>query len=173
MQNGVVSEAVCFSEIDSMKHLKDFLGVEKADEGFLGAFLGDVKNPLSYISVLWREKAQHFGKGFQRCQALIASVWLVFALLLESIEEGQNEFRGDMLYPERCDLDAVILCRKGEKELEGIPVGFDGIRACPLDVGKVVDQELTDEGGKLHVFFFCHSAKSTSCFRLAASATRR
>jgi hypothetical protein len=30
-------------------------------------------------------------------------------------------------------------------------------------MGEIVDQELTDEGGKLHVFLFCHSAKSTRC----------
>ena len=146
-----------------MKHLKDFLLVEKADERFLGAFLGDVKDSLGHIPALRRDKAQHFGKGFQRCQALIASLCQIFSFFLQSIEEGQDELTREMFYSERFDLDAVILGRKGEKELKGIAVGFDGIGACPLDMGKIVDQELTDEGGKLHVFLFCHSAKSTRC----------
>ena len=68
-----------------------------------------------------------------------------------------------MFYPERFDLDAMILGREGEKELEGIPVGFDGIGAYSLDMGKIVDKELMDERGKLHVFLFCHRAKSTRC----------
>lgn len=78
-----------------------------------------------------------------------------------------------MLQPERSDFDPVIRCREGQKELKGIPVGFDGIVAYSFDMGEVVIEELMETWGKLHDFLFCHRAKSTKALRLAASATRR
>ena len=65
-----------------------------------------------------------------------------------------------MLQPEGVHLDAVMLCGKREKELEGIPVGSDGVMAHPPDVGEIMIEELVDAGGELHTFHFCQMVKS-------------
>ena len=71
-------------------------------------------------------------------------------------------------------LDAIMLCSKWEKELEGIAVGLNGIVAhCP-DVKEVLIEELMDARGKLHIFF--HSlqrVKSNRFLRVFALATLR
>ena len=97
----------------------------------------------------------------------------IFPLSLEVIEESEDELGGDMFYPEGPDLDAVILCSEGQEELEGVPVGSDGVGAHPLDVGKIVVEVLEDEGVELHSFLFCQREKSTRFLRLCASATLR
>ena len=52
-----------------------------------------------------------------------------------------------MLQPEGFDFDAVIVCSKDQKELEGIPVGFEGMLAHPFEVRQVVVEEPMDGGG--------------------------
>ena len=54
MQKCVVTRAVCFSKIDSLQDVEDFFLVEKADQGFVGAFLRDVKDYLGRLPALWR-----------------------------------------------------------------------------------------------------------------------
>jgi hypothetical protein len=49
-----------------------------------------------------------------------------------------------VLNGEGSNFDVIIFCGEGEKELEGIPVGFDGILCHPLDVCEVVIEELMD-----------------------------
>ena len=78
-----------------------------------------------------------------------------------------------MFHSERFYLDAVVLCGKGEEELKGISIGFNGIVAHPLDVREVLIEELMHRGGKLHSFLSCQRAKSTRFLRLCASATLR
>ncbi len=78
-----------------------------------------------------------------------------------------------MFRPEGSDLDAVVLCGEGQKELEGIPVGFDGMGADPLNVVKILAEEVMDKGVEFHCFLFCQREKSTRWLRLLASATRR
>lgn len=65
-----------------------------------------------------------------------------------------------MLQPEGLYPDAVMLCGKREKELEGIPVGSDGVMAHPPDVGEIMIEELMDARGELHIFHFCQTVKS-------------
>jgi hypothetical protein len=45
--------------------------------------------------------------------------------------------------------------------------------ADPLDVGKILVEELVDKGVELHCFLFCQREKSTRLLRLLASATLR
>ena len=144
MKKGVVPEALLSSEIDSVKDLENFLLVEKPDQGFLCAFLRDVKYPIGQFPVLWALESQHFGKGFEGSQALIASCGKIVALPFKAIEECQDELGGEMLYLERSDGNAVIGGREGHKELEGIPIGFDGMGADPFYMGKVLIEELMD-----------------------------
>ena len=118
--------------------------VEKPDQGFLSAFLRDIKYSIGQFPVLWALESQHFGKGFEGRQALIAGFGKIVALPFKSIEERQDEFGGKMLYPERFDGNVVIGGRERHKELEGIPIGFDGMGTNPLDMGKVVIEELMD-----------------------------
>jgi len=144
VKKGVISEALFSSEIDRLKDLQDFLLVEKSDEGFLSAFLRDMKYPIGQFPVFWALESQHFGEGFEGRQALIAGFGKIFALPLKSIEESQDEFGGDMLYPERSDFNVVIRGREGQKDSEGIPIGCDGMEAYPFDMGKVLIEELMD-----------------------------
>jgi hypothetical protein len=94
---------------------------------------------------------------------LVASLWKVFSIFFEAVQESEYEIRAEVLYGERFRLDVVVVCRKGKEELEGIAVGLDGKGADPFDSGKVVSEKLLDERGKLHVFIFCHRAKSSRC----------
>jgi hypothetical protein len=80
---------------------------------------------------------------------------------LKGIEEGQDELGGNMLQSERSDLDTVMICGKGKQELKGIPIGPDGIGADPLDVDKIMIEELMNNGGEFHCFVFCQREKST------------
>jgi hypothetical protein len=99
------------------------------------------------LSVLRIEDAEHFGEGFDGCQSVVACSGQVVALRLEIIQKGQDELRCDLLQPQGSDFDAVIVCGKDQKELEGISISFDGTVAYSLDVGKVVVEELVDGGG--------------------------
>ena len=78
-----------------------------------------------------------------------------------------------MFHPEGSDLDPVVLCSEGQKELEGIPVGPDGIGADSLDVVEIMIEELMNKGVKFHSFLFCQREKSTRFLRFCASATLR
>ena len=100
--------------------------------------------PIGQFSIFGTLEAHHFRKGFKGCKTLIAGFGEIFALPFEPTEESQDEFRGDMLYPERADFSALIRSSEGQKEPEGIPIGFDGMGTNPLDMGKVVIEELMD-----------------------------
>ena len=144
MQQGVIPEALFCSEIDGLKDLQDFILVEKPDEGFLRALLRDMQYPIGRFSAFGTLEAHHFRKGFEGCKTLIAGFGEIFAFPLKLTEESQDEFRGDMLYPKGSDFNAVIRGSEGQKEPEGIPIGFDGMGTDPLDMGKVVIEELMD-----------------------------
>ena len=79
-----------------------------------------------------------------------------------------------MFEPEGFDFDAIMLCGKGKKELEGIPIGLNGIVAHSPDVKEVLIEELMDARRKLHIFFHsCQRVKSNRFLRLFALATLR
>ena len=60
-------------------------------------------------------KPDHFGKGFQRCKAMISCLCNVIAMLLQIIEVGQNQIGAKVVDRERGDLDVVIFCRERQK----------------------------------------------------------
>ena len=93
------------------------------------------------------EEADHFSEGFESSDALIACSGPVAALGLEIIQEGKDELRCDLLQPEGFYFYAVIVCGKDQEELEGIPVGFEGMVAHPFDVRQIAVEELVDWGG--------------------------
>jgi hypothetical protein len=49
-----------------------------------------------------------------------------------------------VLDPKRVDLYATILGGKGQKDAEGIPVGFDSFLAAALYAGKVLIKKLVN-----------------------------
>ena len=147
--------------------------VEEADKPLLGAFLGDVEDGFCPLTVIGIHKRDHFGKGLKGCKAVISGPNQVFALLLKSIEKGKDQLRGEVFHSEGFYLNAKMICRKGKEDLEGIPVGFDGIGTEPLDMGEVVVEEVMDALREFHLSLFCHRVKSTRFFRLMASATLR
>jgi hypothetical protein len=173
MKQDIVPEPLFSSEIDGLKDLQDLIVVEESDERFLVALLGEVEDHLCRLSLIGVHKADHLSKGFQGGESMIAGPGEVFSLSLEIVEKGQDEPGGDVFQPEGSDLDPVVLCSEGQKELEGIPVGFDGMGADPFDVGKILAEELMDKGVELHRIFCCQREKSTRFLRLMASATLR
>jgi hypothetical protein len=160
VEEGVITYAFFFLQIDDMKDLEDLFRVEEPDEGFLGALLRDGENGLCELTLVRIEKADHFGEGFDGSQSLIACSGHVVTLGLEIIQESEEEIGGDLLQPEGFDFDAVIVCGKDQKELEGIPVGFEGMVTDSLDVRKVMVEELVDGGRELHSLPFCQREKS-------------
>jgi hypothetical protein len=52
-----------------------------------------------------------------------------------------------------------MIGRKGQKQAEGIPIGFDGLMTAALDAHKVLIKKLINTGGKFHVCSFCDLAK--------------
>ena len=97
MEEGVIPGTFFSLEIDGMKELEDLLGVEEPDERFLGAFLRDGENGLCQLSMIRIEEADHFGKGLEGSESLIASSGQIAALGLEVIQEGKDELGGDLL----------------------------------------------------------------------------
>ena len=91
MEEGVITEAFFFLEIDGLKDLEDFLRVKEPDEGFLGALLGDGENGLCQWSLVRIEEANHFGEGFDGSETLIASSGQIATLRLEIIQESEEE----------------------------------------------------------------------------------
>jgi hypothetical protein len=94
---------------------------------------------------------------------LVASLWKVFSIFFEPVQESEYEIGVEVVYGERFRLDVVVVCREGKEELEGIAVGHYGKRAEPFDIGQVVSEKLLDERRKLHAFLFCHREKSSRC----------
>jgi hypothetical protein len=160
VEEGVIAETFFSLEIHDMKEGEDFFWVKEADEGFLSSLLWDEENGLSHFSLLRIEEADHFGEGLEGSESLIACSGQVVTMGLEIIQEGEEELRCDLLQPQGPDFDAVIVCGENQKELEGIPVGFEGMLAHPFNVRKVVIEELVDGGGELHSLPFCQRENS-------------
>jgi hypothetical protein len=160
VQEGVIAEALFSLEIDDMKDLEDLFRVEETDEGFVGALLGDGENGLCQLSLVRIEEADHFGEGLEGSESLIASSGQVVTMGLEIIQESEEELGGDLLQPEGFDFDPVIICGKDQKELEGIPVSFEGTVAHPFDMREVAIEELMDGRRELHILPRCQTEKS-------------
>jgi hypothetical protein len=160
VEEGVIAGAFFSLQIDDMKEGEDLLRVEEADEGFLSALLRDGENGLGQCSVVRIEEADHFGEGLEGGESLIASSGQVVAPRLEVIQEGENELGGDLLQSKGFDFDAVVICGKEEKELEGIPIGFESMVADSLDMREVAIEELVDGGRELHIPPRCQTEKS-------------
>ena len=144
MQEGVVPESLFSFEVNRLKDLEDFLLVEKPDQGFAEAFLRNVDDSFSQLTVLGGHEPDHFGKGLEGGKAQVAGSGKVVALLLQLFEKRDDQRNRDVLNGEGSHFDAIIVCSEGQEELKGIPVGFDGIWAHPLDVCQVVVEELMD-----------------------------
>jgi hypothetical protein len=160
VEEGVIPGAFFSLQIDDLKDFEDLLWVEESDEGFLGALLRNGENALSELTMVRIEEADHFGEGLEGGQSLIAGSGQVVTMGLEIIEEGEEELGGDLLQTEGFDFDAVVICGKEEKELEGIPIGFEGMLTHPFDMRKVAIEELVNGGGELHSLPFRQREKS-------------
>ena len=160
VQKGIVPEALVAFQVDHLEETENLLLVKEADEGLLGALWGDGEDDLGQVSLLGVEEAEHLGEGLDDGQTLVAGSGQVASLGLKLIQEGQDEPGGDLLQSQGSDLDPVVLGRKGEEELEGIPVGFERMDAHPFDLGKVLIEELMDAGAKFHSLPRCQMAKS-------------
>jgi len=91
VEEGVITAALFSLEIDDMKDLEDLFQVEEADEGFLGALLGDRENGLCQWSLVRIEEADHFGEGLKGSEALIASSGQIVTMGLEIIQKSEEE----------------------------------------------------------------------------------
>lgn len=93
MKQGIITETLFPSQVDSLKDLEDFLLIEKPDEGSLKTFLWDVDDLFGHFSVIRIHKADHFAKGLESRQTKIAGFGKVVTVLLQVIEEGDDELR--------------------------------------------------------------------------------
>ena len=91
MKERVVPETLVCFEIDSFEDLQDLVMIEEADDGFLIAPLWDAEDGVCEVMMLRIHEADHFGKGLQSGEAVIAGPDNVFALLLEIIEKGEDQ----------------------------------------------------------------------------------
>ena len=142
MQKGVVPESTFSFEVNRLKDLENLLLVKKPNQGFAEAFLRNVDDSFSQLTVLGGHKPDHFGKGLEGGKTQVARSGKVVALLLQLFEKRDDQRDRDVLNGEGSYFDAIIFSGEGQEELEGIPVGFDGIRSHPLDVCQVVVEEL-------------------------------
>ena len=87
-----------------MKHMEDFILVEKADEGSLGAFLRDVKDSLSHILLCGEMKRSILAKDLRAARR-----WFrVFGRFFRSFSRALRKARMSSL--ERCStLSDLIL----------------------------------------------------------------
>jgi hypothetical protein len=83
----------------------------------------------------------------------------VVAIGFKVIEKGQNQVSRKMLNLQRFDFDAKTIGSEGQKQAEGIPIGFDGLITTALDANKVLIKKLIHTGGKFHRCSFCDLAK--------------
>ena len=95
MKQGIVPEPLFSFKVDGIKDLQDLIVVEESDERFLVTLLGEVQDGLCRFSLIGMHKADHFGKGFEGGESMIAGSWEVFSLSLEIVEEGEDETRGE------------------------------------------------------------------------------
>ena len=94
MQDGIVAEALIFLEVNGLEDLMEFIGVQEADDGFLGAFFGDVQDCFGEFCFFGVHKADHFCERLDGGQALIPGSGGIFALPFKVIQEGQDEIDG-------------------------------------------------------------------------------
>ena len=87
MKQDIVPESLFSFKFDGVKDLQDFIVVEESDERFLVTLLGEVQDGLCRFSLIGVHKADHFGKGFEGGESMIAGPWEVFAPSLEIVEE--------------------------------------------------------------------------------------
>jgi hypothetical protein len=92
VEEGVIPGTFFSLQIDDMKDLEDLFRVQKPDEGFLGAFLGDGENGLGQLTLVRIEETDHFGEGLDGSESLIASSGQIATLRLEIIQESEDEF---------------------------------------------------------------------------------
>ena len=144
MQKAVVTETLFSFEVNGLKDLDDFLLVQEPNQGLAEAFLRNVDDSFSQLTVLGGHEPDHFCEGLEGGKAQVAGSGKVVTLLLQLFEKRDDQRNRDVLNGEGSYFDAIIVCSEGQEELEGIPVGFDGIWAHPLDVCQVVVEELMD-----------------------------
>jgi len=144
MEQGIIPKAVLSFEIHCLEDLEDFFLVKEADQGFLGALLWDIDNPVGHLSLFRIHKTDHFSEGFECRKALIAGFCNIIPVSLQIIEEIQNHLNAKVLLSKRGDLDVMVFCGKREKELKGIPIALDGMKAGSLDVREVPVKKLVE-----------------------------
>jgi len=77
---------------------------------------------------------------------VVAGCGSIIAIGFEVIKKSQDQFCGKVLDSQRFDFDAEMICGEGQKQGEGIPIGFDGFSAAALYARKVLTEKLINAG---------------------------
>jgi hypothetical protein len=146
MEKRIVPETLFSSEVNGFKDIEDFLLIQKAYQRFLKTFLRDIDDPLGQFPMIRMHQADHFGKGFECVETDIPGFRTIVSSLFKILQECDDELRRDVLHSERFDLDTIIFCCKGQEDLEGVTVRFDGVRAHPPNVFQILMEKLMNAG---------------------------
>ena len=110
------------------------MGIKKADEFSLAAFLRDMDDGVCYVSFIRVHEAHHFSKRVYDCRSVVAGFCIIVAIRLKVIEKGEDQIRGQMLDSKRVDFYVIIVCGEGKKERKGISIGFNGLYTAAFNV---------------------------------------
>ena len=91
MEEGVIPKSLFFSQIDGLKDSEHFLGVEKADQGFLESFLRDTDDSIGHLPMIGIHKANHFDKGFNGIETEVTGFGEIFPIMFKVLKECDDE----------------------------------------------------------------------------------
>jgi hypothetical protein len=90
MKEGVIPEPLFSFQINGLENLQDLILIKKPNERLLNSLLRYIKDGIRHLLLFWIFEADHFGKGFEGCKPLIASLGQVLSLMLKIFKKSNN-----------------------------------------------------------------------------------
>ena len=87
MKESIIPEPLFRPQVNGVENFQDLILVKESDERFLRPFLGDVENGICDLTLFRILEPDHFGKGLEGREPLVAGLDQVFSLLLEVFKE--------------------------------------------------------------------------------------
>jgi hypothetical protein len=87
-------------------------------------------------------------QGVEGGQALVASAYVVVALVLQVAQEPDDPLEAEVVEAEPADPGPLVLGHEAQQEPDGVPVAAHRRRPQALDGDQVVDEEGVDHGAE-------------------------